>query len=96
MLSLFPILQERSSSSPERYPEDSSNGCCRARVDVCPSILLLDEPSLGLAPLLARQIFQALLALREQRGLSIILVEHDAQAALSIAARMSCNAPASS
>jgi branched-chain amino acid transport system ATP-binding protein len=52
-----------------------------------PSCLLLDEPSLGLAPLVIRQIFRMLVALRDATGLSIILVEQDAEAALRIADR---------
>jgi branched-chain amino acid transport system ATP-binding protein len=52
-----------------------------------PSCLLLDEPSLGLAPLVIRQIFRTLVGLRAERGLSIVLVEQDAQAALGIADR---------
>ncbi|HEY0182322.1 MAG TPA: ABC transporter ATP-binding protein [Rhodopila sp.] len=52
-----------------------------------PSCLLLDEPSLGLAPLVSRQIFRALVSLRDATGLSVILVEQDAEAALRIADR---------
>jgi branched-chain amino acid transport system ATP-binding protein len=52
-----------------------------------PSCLLLDEPSLGLAPLVIRQIFRTLVELRSKRGLSIVLVEQDAQAALGVADR---------
>jgi len=52
-----------------------------------PSCLLLDEPSLGLAPLVIRQIFRTLVELRARLGLSIVLVEQDAEAALRIADR---------
>ncbi|WP_227310510.1 ABC transporter ATP-binding protein [Acidisoma cellulosilyticum] len=52
-----------------------------------PTCLLLDEPSLGLAPLVIRQIFRTLVSLRDTSGLSIILVEQDAEAALRIADR---------
>jgi len=48
-----------------------------------PRLLLLDEPSLGLAPLIVREIFRVLVALR-QRGLSILLVEQNVRAALQI------------
>ena len=48
-----------------------------------PRLLLLDEPSLGLAPLLVREIFRVLVDLR-QRGLSILLVEQNVRAALQI------------
>jgi len=48
-----------------------------------PRLLLLDEPSLGLAPLLVREIFRVLVDLR-QKGLSILLVEQNVRAALQI------------
>jgi branched-chain amino acid transport system ATP-binding protein len=48
-----------------------------------PRLLLLDEPSLGLAPLLVREIFRVLVDLR-RGGLSILLVEQNARAALSV------------
>jgi branched-chain amino acid transport system ATP-binding protein len=49
-----------------------------------PRLLLLDEPSLGLAPLVVREILRTISALRE-RGVSILLVEQNARAALRIA-----------
>ncbi|MBN9508569.1 MAG: ATP-binding cassette domain-containing protein, partial [Alphaproteobacteria bacterium] len=48
-----------------------------------PRLLLLDEPSLGLAPLIVRDIFRVLARLRED-GLAILLVEQNARAALQI------------
>ncbi len=48
-----------------------------------PRLLLLDEPSLGLAPLIVREIFRVLVELR-QRGLSILLVEQNVRAALQV------------
>jgi len=52
-----------------------------------PRLLLLDEPSLGLAPLLVREIFEIVKAINEAEGLTILLVEQDAKAALGIAQR---------
>ena len=49
-----------------------------------PRLLLLDEPSLGLAPLVVREIFQVIVELR-RRGASILLVEQNARAALQVA-----------
>jgi branched-chain amino acid transport system ATP-binding protein len=49
-----------------------------------PRLLLLDEPSLGLAPLVVREVFRAIVALRA-RGASILLVEQNARAALEVA-----------
>ncbi|MFL5199339.1 MAG: ABC transporter ATP-binding protein [Microvirga sp.] len=51
-----------------------------------PKLLLLDEPSMGLAPLLVRQILDAVVALK-QEGVTILLVEQNAAAALAIADR---------
>lgn len=51
-----------------------------------PRLLLLDEPSMGLAPLLVEQIFEVVQSINEQ-GVSILLVEQNAQMALSIADR---------
>jgi branched-chain amino acid transport system ATP-binding protein len=48
-----------------------------------PRLLLLDEPSLGLAPMLVREIFRVLVTLRS-RGLSILLVEQNVRAALQV------------
>ena len=49
-----------------------------------PRLLLLDEPSLGLAPLIVREIFRAIIGLRE-RGVAVLLVEQNARAALQSA-----------
>jgi branched-chain amino acid transport system ATP-binding protein len=52
-----------------------------------PKLLLLDEPSLGLAPLVVKQIFSTLKALNAQDGLTIFLVEQNAHLALRLAHR---------
>ena len=52
-----------------------------------PKLLLLDEPSLGLAPLIIEQIFQAIELLRHQLGLTVLLIEQNAMSALRIADR---------
>ena len=49
-----------------------------------PKLLMLDEPSLGLAPLIVRDIFQIIQRLRS-RGVSVLLVEQNARAALKTA-----------
>ena len=51
-----------------------------------PRLLLLDEPSLGLAPLLVRSIFETVRTINE-RGVTVLLVEQNARAALKLAAR---------
>lgn len=50
-----------------------------------PKLLLLDEPSLGIAPLLVKTIFEKIEALNKTTGLTILLVEQNANIALSIA-----------
>jgi branched-chain amino acid transport system ATP-binding protein len=52
-----------------------------------PKVLLLDEPSMGLAPRVVREIFEHIARLRRERGMTILLVEQNARAALAIADR---------
>ena len=50
-----------------------------------PKLLLLDEPSLGLAPLVIEQIFETINTFRTKMGLTVVLVEQNAMSALEIA-----------
>ena len=50
-----------------------------------PQLLLLDEPSLGLAPLVTRELLRVVLGLARSDGLTLLLVEQNASSALSIA-----------
>ena len=52
-----------------------------------PRLLLLDEPSLGLAPMVVREFFRTVRDLNEREGLTVLVVEQDARIALSISAR---------
>ncbi|MCL4860496.1 MAG: ABC transporter ATP-binding protein [Caldilineaceae bacterium] len=52
-----------------------------------PAILLLDEPSMGLAPLLVEEIFHTIERLNQEQGTTILLVEQNAQSALQVANR---------
>lgn len=52
-----------------------------------PKLLLLDEPSMGLAPLVVKEIFKVIKQLRREKGTAILLVEQNAKAALTIADR---------
>ena len=49
-----------------------------------PKLLLLDEPSLGLAPLLVKTIFEKIVQINREQGLTILLVEQNANLALEI------------
>jgi branched-chain amino acid transport system ATP-binding protein len=52
-----------------------------------PRLLLLDEPSLGLAPMVVREFFRTVRELNQEEGLTVLLVEQDARIALSISSR---------
>jgi branched-chain amino acid transport system ATP-binding protein len=52
-----------------------------------PRLLLLDEPSLGLAPTVVREFFRIVRELNEAEGLTVLVVEQDARIALSISSR---------
>ena len=52
-----------------------------------PRLLLLDEPSLGLAPLIVKQIFSIIREINEQQGMTVFLVEQNANHALKLAHR---------
>jgi branched-chain amino acid transport system ATP-binding protein len=59
-----------------------------ARALMCrPKMLLLDEPSLGLSPLFSQHIFKIIKDINEQQGTTILLVEQNANIALSLADR---------
>ena len=50
-----------------------------------PKLLLLDEPAMGLAPLIVKHLFEFLRGLRDRKGMSIFVVEQNVRAALQIA-----------
>jgi len=52
-----------------------------------PKVLMLDEPSLGLAPMLVKQIFRIIRQINQEFGVSILLVEQNARIALALAHR---------
>ncbi len=87
VFSLFPRLAERRKQRSESLSggEQQMLAVGRALMSKC-EMLLLDEPSMGLAPLLMYELFRTLKALNEQ-GLTILLVEQNARLALSLAHR---------
>ena len=86
VVELFPRLGERLSQR-----ADSLSGGERQMLAIGrsmmskPQLLLLDEPSLGLAPLVVEQIFQSIRDLTTSLGLTVVLVEQNAMGALKIA-----------
>lgn len=88
VLELFPILSERASQRADTLSGGERQMLAIGRALIArPKLLLLDEPSLGLAPLIIDQIFNAIKELRNRLGLTVLLVEQNAMGALGIADR---------
>jgi branched-chain amino acid transport system ATP-binding protein len=88
VFSYFPVLGERRKQQAGLLSGGEQQMLAIGRALMArPRLLLLDELSLGLAPLLVRDIFRIVKAINEADGLTILLVEQDAKAALDIAER---------
>jgi len=61
-----------------------------------PKLLMLDEPALGLAPLLVKAIFEEIVEIKRQQGITILLVEQNANLALEVSGSAMCRRPARS
>jgi branched-chain amino acid transport system ATP-binding protein len=86
VVELFPILGQRMSQAAGSLSGGERQMLAIGRALIArPKLLLLDEPSLGLAPLIIEQIFQTIKSLVKKMDLTVLLVEQNAMGALKIA-----------
>ena len=86
VIELFPILGQRMSQSAGSLSGGERQMLAIGRALIArPKLLLLDEPSLGLAPLIVEQIFQTIKSFVKKMDLTVVLVEQNAMGALKIA-----------
>lgn len=85
---IFPRLQERSQQMSGTLSGGELQMLAIARALLAkPKLLLLDEPSMGLAPIVVEEIFRTIRKLNAQEGLTVLLVEQNAQMALQVSHR---------
>ncbi len=85
---IFPRLAERKSQAAGSMSGGEQQMLAVARAAMArPKLLLLDEPSLGLAPLVTQEVFRQLADINTQHGTTLLLVEQNANLALSVADR---------
>ena len=88
VFNLFPILKQRTGQRGGTLSGGEQQMLAIARALMSrPRLLLLDEPSLGLAPLIVKQIFDVIGELNREQGLTVFLVEQNAYHALKLAHR---------
>jgi branched-chain amino acid transport system ATP-binding protein len=88
VMSLFPILSERRGQLAGRLSGGERQMAAVARAMMAmPKLLMLDEPSLGLAPIMVDKVFELVKALVARKGLSVLLVEQNVGNALRLSSR---------
>ncbi len=88
VMETFPILAERRDQLAGRLSGGERQMCAVGRaVMSLPKLLMLDEPSLGLAPIMVDRVFEKLAGLVESKGLAVLLVEQNVGNALRLARR---------
>jgi branched-chain amino acid transport system ATP-binding protein len=84
----FPLLERRRDQQAGTLSGGEQQMLALGRAMMArPKLLLLDEPSLGLAPLIVKEIFEALARMKADDGMSVLVVEQNANLALAHAAR---------
>lgn len=88
VFSMFPRLEERAGQLAGSLSGGEQQMCAIGRALMSrPRLLMLDEPSLGLAPILVTQVFDTVRRLHDEEGLTILLVEQNLHKALAVADR---------